>query len=109
MILSAFVNSFWKNFSKSLERFQINDQMKIFDVDIEYLSNERIKNQTFSDSKHNSKVTIGISGGLDSALALLVCYEAFTKLDMTLKFTISLMKMFRLVNVLKSLWMLPIR
>lgn len=69
----------------SLKRFQMNDQMKVFDVDIEYLSNERIKNQTFSDSKHNSKVTIGISGGLDSTLALLVCYEAFTKLNLDYK------------------------
>lgn len=127
----------------SLERFQMEDGLKVFDVDIEYLKNERINNKTFNDSKknlqhaftvvdfwqdipdfylsktinphpfipnimdeaggkvckeilsiqstalarrlssiHNTKVTIGISGGLDSTLALLVCYEAFTKLNL---------------------------
>lgn len=129
----------------SFNRFEIDDQLEIFDVDIEALTNERIFNKTFSDSKknlklkyreiiipqiynHNSnyklsktissspfvplldnnqkdkvckeiisiqstalarrlvstkntKVTIGISGGLDSTLALLVCYEAFKKLN----------------------------
>lgn len=131
-----------------LERFQMEDQMKVFDVDIGYISNERINNKTFSDSKrncnivfttvnftqtsifggkivlkninahpfipnivdeaggkvceeilniqstalarrlssiHNTKVTIGISGGLDSTLALLVCYEAFAKLNFDFK------------------------
>ncbi len=127
-------------------RYQIADQIKIFDVDIEALTNERMINQTFSDSKKNlphsyqeifvsqdsthdndykidrsvnshpfvptldadarnkvcreiisiqstglarrlysvntSKVTIGISGGLDSTLALLVCYDAFKKLNL---------------------------
>lgn len=129
-----------------LERYQLEDQMEIFDVDIEDLTNERIYNKTFSDSKcnlnvyykqiyiaqaanpdhiyslsrninahpfvptldddarskvckeivsiqstglvrrlcaiKNTKVTIGISGGLDSTLALLVCYEAFKKLNL---------------------------
>lgn len=140
-------------------RFNIEDQMEIFDVDVEYLSNERRKNKTFADSKmfrnitpgnyriipvdetdlkssyaepDNSvekdfvltrtvnphpfipnimdasggnvcreilsiqstalarrlysigckTVTIGVSGGLDSTLALLVCYEAFLKLNL---------------------------
>lgn len=130
----------------SFNRFEIDDQLEIFDVDIEALTNERIFNKTFSDSKknlkfkyreiiipqtcnHNSnyklskkinstpfvpsldnnqkdkvckeiisiqstalarrlvstkntKVTIGISGGLDSTLALLVCYETFKKLNL---------------------------
>lgn len=130
----------------SLQRYQIKDQIEIFDVDIESLTNERVCNKTFSDSKrnlnliyreiaipqkatHNShysisrnvnahpfvptldnnarskvckeiisiqstglarrlsaikntKVTIGISGGLDSTLALLVCYDAFKKLNL---------------------------
>ena len=141
-----------------LKRFQIEDQMEIFDVDVEYLSNERQRNKTFADSKQliNSgkyriipieeinlqssyakldkdyvedgfvltrainphpfipnimdesggnvcreilsiqstalarrlysigckTVTIGVSGGLDSTLALLVCYEAFLKLNL---------------------------
>ncbi len=129
-----------------LERYELEDQMEIFDVDIEDLTNERIYNKTFSDSKRNlnvsyreiyiiqyaiednifylsrnvnahpfvptldgnkrntvckeilsiqstglarrlsaiknTKVTIGISGGLDSTLALLVCYEAFKKLHL---------------------------
>lgn len=131
------------------ERYQIEDQLKIFNVDVESLSNERLFNKTFSDSKKNltlsyreifiqqksrtlrytgltnlyrtvdphpfvptvdndtrSKVcreiisiqstglarrldsigntnaTIGISGGLDSTLALIVCYEAFRKLNL---------------------------
>lgn len=130
----------------AFERFQIKDQIKIFDVDIDALTSERIANKTFSDSKknlcqsyqeifisqdaiheknyslnrtvkaypfipsrnedarskvckeiisiqstglarrlqqvHNTKVTIGISGGLDSTLALLVCNEAFKKLKL---------------------------
>ena len=133
----------------SLERYQLDDQMKIFDVDIEGITNERIANKTFSDSKrslnkkykeviitqkdnHNKnykldrnvnshpfvptldndkrskvckeiisiqamglarrlsaintdKVTIGISGGLDSTLALLVAYDAFKKLNLDVK------------------------
>ena len=130
----------------SLKRYQIEDQMEIFDVDIESLTNERVSNKTFSDSKRNlnchyreikilqsteiitslsrsvnahpfvptldndsrnrvckeiisiqstglarrlsaiknTKVTIGISGGLDSTLALLVCYDAFKKLNLDL-------------------------
>lgn len=124
-----------------LERFKMEDQLKVVDVDIEYLTNERLNNTTFNDSKknlpysftvvnftqsevdskfsryinphpfipnimdeaggkvckeilaiqstalarrlssiNNCKVTIGISGGLDSTLALLVCHEAFCKL-----------------------------
>lgn len=130
----------------SLDRYQIENQIDIFDVDVEALTNERIANKTFSDSKRNltqsykeifvpqttehdknysidrdvnshpfvptldndarsnvckeiisiqstglarrlsaiknSKVTIGISGGLDSTLALLVCYDAFKKLKL---------------------------
>ena len=130
----------------SLERYQLDDQMKIFDVDIEALTNERLLNKTFSDSKRElnkdckevlfnqqavhyedyeldrtvnphpfvptldndarsktckeiitiqstglarrlsaiktNKVTIGISGGLDSTLALLVTYDAFKKLNL---------------------------
>ena len=130
----------------ALQRYQIDDQIKFFDVDIESLTNERISNKTFSDSKinlhssyreilvpqeavhdenylvsrsvnshpfiptlnndlrskvckeilsiqstglarrlsaiKNTKVTIGISGGLDSTLALLVCYDAFKKLNL---------------------------
>lgn len=129
----------------SLKRYQLDDQMEIFDVDIENLRNERINNNTFHDSKRNlnisyqevviqqyipdkihplartvnahpfvpsldndkrnkvcreiisiqstglakrlstigcKKVTIGISGGLDSTLALLVCYDAFKKLNL---------------------------
>lgn len=125
----------------TLERFQMEDQLKIVDVDTQYLTNERLNNTTFNDSKknlvysftvvnfsqseiskdflrkinphpfipnimdeaggkvckeilsiqstalarrlssiNNTKVTIGISGGLDSTLALLVCHEAFCKL-----------------------------
>lgn len=129
----------------SLKRYQMEDQLEIFDVDIEDLTNERLHNNTFSDSKRNlsiayqevvikqsfstattplsrtvnphpfvptlehdardkvcreilsiqstalarrlssignTKVTIGISGGLDSTLALLVCYDAFKKLKL---------------------------
>lgn len=130
----------------ALQRYQIEDQMEVFDVDIESLTNERVFNKTFSDSKRNLKmhyqeivisqkaisdanysisrsinahpfvptldndarskvckeiisiqstglarrlsaikntrVTIGISGGLDSTLALLVCYDAFKKLNL---------------------------
>ena len=126
-----------------LKRYQIEDQIEIFDVDIDSLTNERIINKTFIDSKKNlnstyreinisqsttassisrsinahpfvptfydnsrskvckeiisiqstglarrlsaigsTKVTIGISGGLDSTLALLVCYDAFKKLNL---------------------------
>ena len=128
------------------KRYQVEDQIEIFDVDIEALTNERVVNKTFSDSKRNltqsyreifvsqkaihyegysinrsvnnhpfvptlnndsrsnvckeiisiqstalarrlsaiqnTKVTIGISGGLDSTLALLVCYDAFKKLNL---------------------------
>lgn len=129
------------------ERFSMDDDLKFCDVDIEYLTNQRLNNQTFSDSKralhspypvvnfhqshykltsllrpidphpfvpniqdeagskvcreilsiqstalarrlsaiHCSKVTIGISGGLDSTLALLVCAEAFKKLELNPK------------------------
>lgn len=138
----------------SMERFSTEDQLVTFYVDVDYLSNERIKVNTFSDSKRNlkdvnityvdfiqeippfedlmysysysalerkvnphpfipnivdeaggkvckeilsiqstalarrlssigcKKVTLGVSGGLDSTLALLVCYEAFKKLDL---------------------------
>lgn len=130
----------------STKRYQVEDQIEIFDVDIESLTNERVVNKTFSDSKRNlnqfyreifvsqkvvhdgkysidrnvnshpfvptldndarskvckeiisiqstglarrlsaiknTKVTIGISGGLDSTLALLVCYDAFKKLNL---------------------------
>lgn len=148
----------------SLKRFQLEDQMEVADVDVEYLINERDKLKTFADSKSliNSsdftivdvddspypdftlnylvddaqciytpsnlrrkinphpfipnimdetggkvckeilqiqatglakrlshigckKVTIGVSGGLDSTLALLVCYEAFIKLNLDTK------------------------
>lgn len=130
----------------TLERFQMDKQLKVVDVDIEYLTNERLNNTTFNDSKKNlpysfavvnftqneavthftrcvnphpfipnimdetggkvckeilsiqstalarrlsaiknTKVTIGISGGLDSTLALLVCYEAFIKLGLDCK------------------------
>lgn len=130
----------------TLERFQMEDQFQIVDVDIEYLTNERLNNTTFNDSKKNlqysftivnfnqnesvapftrsinthpfipnimdetggkvckeilsiqstalarrlssiknCKATIGISGGLDSTLALLVCYEAFAKLGLNSK------------------------
>lgn len=37
----------------SLKRYQIEDQMETFDVDIESLTNERVGNKTFSDSKRN--------------------------------------------------------
>lgn len=131
-----------------LKRFSMEDQLKIFDVDVDALTNERLLNKTFSDSKKNltynyydafilqsnsnmentelsrdvnphpfvpslvnnkrsevckeiieiqstalakrlssigtSTVTIGVSGGLDSTLALLVCYNAFKKLDLDL-------------------------
>lgn len=130
----------------AFNRYQIEDQLEIFDVDIEALTNERVANKTFSDSKKNlnqsyreifvnqkvyqclnysldrsvnnhpfvptldndsrnkvckeiisiqstglarrlsairtTTVTIGISGGLDSTLALLVCYDAFKKLNL---------------------------
>lgn len=130
----------------ALHRYQVEDQIEIFDIDIEALTNERVANKTFSDSKRNlnqsyreifvpqkavhdesylidrsvnhhpfiptldndarskvckeiisiqstglarrlsaiknTKVTIGISGGLDSTLALLVCYDAFKKLNL---------------------------
>lgn len=130
----------------SFKRYQMDDQLEIFDVDIEDLSNERLHNNTFADSKRNlklsyqeviikqpnispnislsrtvnshpfvptlennardkvcreiiniqstglarrlssigcEKVTIGISGGLDSTLALLVCCDAFKKLKLS--------------------------
>lgn len=139
----------------SLERFKTGDQLAVFDVDVQYISNERNKNKTFADSKRNvtagdftvvrfeqspipsvkdcpthvdldeiskeinphpfvpnivdeagskvcreilsiqstalarrlsaigcKSVTIGVSGGLDSTLALLVCYDAFQKLGL---------------------------
>lgn len=135
----------------SMERFSTDDQLLTFDVDVDYLSNERIKVKTFADSKQNlrntnityvefeqqssivdsaylaytferkvnshpfipnivdeaggkvckeilsiqstalarrlsaigcKKVTLGVSGGLDSTLALIVCYEAFKKLEL---------------------------
>ncbi len=130
----------------SLDRYKIDDQIEIFDIDIDALKNERLCNKTFADSKknlsvsykevfisqigihepnyklsrsinnhpfvppldndtrnkvckeiisiqstalakrlsaiNNSKVTIGISGGLDSTLALLVCHNAFRKLNL---------------------------
>lgn len=138
----------------SLERFSLNNQLVTFDVDVDYLSNERIKVKTFADSKQNlknvvityvrfqqespyeetynlasnferkvnphpfipnivdeaggkvckeilsiqssalarrlsaigcKKVTLGVSGGLDSTLALIVCYEAFKKLNLDTK------------------------
>ncbi len=130
----------------TLERFRMDDQLKVVDVDIQYLTNERLNNTTFNDSKKNlhssftnvnftqseissdftrkvnphpfipnimdetggkvckeilsiqstalarrlssiknCKATIGISGGLDSTLALVVCYEAFTKLGLDYK------------------------
>lgn len=145
----------------SLKRFHIDDEMEIFDVDVEYLTNERDRNKSFADSKplinsgnytivpvegnlaQNSysapnsnaldenfvldrkidphpfipnimdrdggkvcreilsiqstalarrlsainckTVTIGVSGGLDSTLALLVCYEAFIELNLDTK------------------------
>ena len=134
----------------SFERYQTEDQLKVFDVDIDALTNERLFNKTFSDSKRmldkpyreinfnqfivnekenykldryvnshpfvptldNDKrskvckeiisiqamglarrlkqincktVTIGISGGLDSTLALLVAYEAFKILNLDVK------------------------
>ena len=127
-----------------LIRFQMEDQMKIFDIDTDFLDKERKGNKTFSASKreltknyeivefsqfdnsdnkllrninpsplaqnimskagqinceeilsiqatalarrissiNNTKVTIGISGGSDSTLALLACYEAFKKLNL---------------------------
>jgi NAD+ synthase (glutamine-hydrolysing) len=130
------------------ERYQMEDIMKIVDIDVEYLSNERRTIKTFSDSKknlnfpftvvkvqhkieseeykltkvinpnpfipdimdeeggktckeiisiqatalarrldaiHGKSVTIGISGGLDSSWALIVCYEAFKKLGLDVK------------------------
>jgi NAD+ synthase (glutamine-hydrolysing) len=131
----------------SLERFQIEDQLQVTEIDINALTNERIFNKTFADSKRNlvnrefqnieihqnssrnvkdfkltrfvnpypfvpsdetkrndvceeilkiqstglakrleaigcKKVTLGISGGLDSTLALIVCIEAFKKLNL---------------------------
>ena len=131
-----------------LKRYEMQDQLEIFDVDFNYLKNERLNNKTFADSKNNcnikfanvsfiqhhsdkselsrfinphpfvpdiedkqnghnvykeiisiqstalarrlssigcKNVTIGISGGLDSTLALLVCYEAFNKLKLDTK------------------------
>lgn len=128
-----------------IEKYQTQNDITVFDVDIEYLSNERQNNKTFSDSKKNvnypfvtveieqktenknyqltrdvnehpfipdmmdesggksckeiisiqatalarrlnamqgKNVTIGISGGLDSTWALLVCYEAFKKMNL---------------------------
>ena len=36
-----------------LSRYQIENQIEVFDIDIESLTNERISNKTFSDSKKN--------------------------------------------------------
>lgn len=137
----------YENGNKLIElpHFQNEDEIKIFDVDIDYLNNERASNRLFSESKRNSynknvqivevfnrpictkefyrfvsaypfvpnimieagaktceeifsiqynalarrltgincsKVTLGISGGLDSTLALLVAYEAFKKAEL---------------------------
>lgn len=132
----------------SLECLSTQEAVKISDIDIEYISNQRIKNTTFSDSKRHlnrdftivnfyqeeektieklcrhidphpfipnimdeaggrickeiisiqamglaqrlksintSTVTIGISGGLDSTLAVLVCSETFSKLGLNPK------------------------
>lgn len=130
----------------SFERFQMEDKMKIFDINTVYLDNRRSSNNTFYASKigiektynivefnqdddydydlirdinphpfipnmdeagrkvcneiisiqatalarrissiGNTKVTLGISGGSDSTLALLVCYEAFKKLNLDVK------------------------
>jgi len=130
--------------STAEERFSLKGRMETFDVDIEYLTNQRLHNQTFSDSKRVShpsyrvihfkqycnilkpkdllrsinplpfvpniqeeagskvckeilsiqstalarrlnaigckKVTIGISGGLDSTLAFLIIIEAYKKI-----------------------------
>lgn len=138
-----------KKLASNEDRFSVRGNMLTFDVDIEYLTNQRLNNQTFSDSKRVShpsytvvhfrqysyslsykqvlrpinpypfvpniqeeagskvckeilsiqstalarrldsigckKVTIGVSGGLDSTLALLVCAEAFKKLDLDSK------------------------
>lgn len=128
-----------------LERFNIEDSLEIFDVDVELLKNQRLENKLFSDSKSinftyavvdfeqneiknfslskkidaypfipemNEKgnerckeiltiqatalarrlnsigcknIVLGISGGLDSTLALLVCYDAFAKLNLDFK------------------------
>lgn len=127
-----------------LNRFSTEDNLEIFDVDIEYLRNERLSNKLFTDSKSinftysaiefnqeiknftlskkvdshpfvpemnekgnerckeiisiqstalarrlnsiNSKnVVLGISGGLDSTLALLVCYDTFKRLNIDTK------------------------
>lgn len=129
----------------TINRFNLGNSMEVFDVDIEYLRNERLSNKLFADSKSinftyavvdfeqsevkeftlskkvdaypfipemnekgnarckeiltiqstalarrlNSisceKVVLGISGGLDSTLALLVCYDAFAKLSLDVK------------------------
>lgn len=130
----------------AFNRYQLEDQIAVFDVDIESITNERVLNKTFSDSKRElnksfkeimvhqtclddvnykldrsvnshpfvptlendkrskvckeiisiqstglarrlsaikaNKVTIGISGGLDSTLALLVTYDAFKRLNL---------------------------
>ena len=135
------------------ERYETKKELNIFDIDVEYLSNERRVNKTFTDSKRNlsnftystvsveyshtikcadnpnikrtinphpfipdekdkdaydsvcneiiniqsiglaqrlkaincNTAILGISGGLDSTLALLVTVEAFKKLDLDLK------------------------
>lgn len=132
----------------ALDSLTIKEEMKIIDVDIDYISSQRLNNKTFGDSKrelnrdftivrfsqflgeasqdfsrvvdphpfipnimdeaggkvckeiisiqstglarrlktiHCDKVTIGVSGGLDSTLALLVCKEAFSKLGLDSK------------------------
>lgn len=132
---------------KKIVRFDMADQMRIFDIDISYLDNARTSNKTFNASKReitknyeivefhqyenydnkllrtinpyplaqkfsnddeakncteifniqtfalarrltsigNTKVILGISGGLDSTLALLVCYKAFKMLNLDVK------------------------
>lgn len=137
----------------SLNRFKKEDQIEIYDIDIDFISSERCFNSNFYDNKKNidilnfetiyfyqdwncftsdkisssnfyrkldsnpfvpfdiaerntvcsevfsiqttalakrldaincKKVVLGVSGGLDSTLALLVCVEAFKKLNLDL-------------------------
>lgn len=51
---------------------------ELFDIQVAGLTSRLI-------SRGNSKIVIGVSGGLDSTLALLVAYEAITKLHRTPK------------------------
>ena len=41
----------------SFKRYQLDDQLEIFDVDIEDLTYERLHNNTFADSKRNLKLS----------------------------------------------------